>query len=109
MRYAENLINIKQRGRGPIILRKYRRKYGRIGASYTDNLRRRLEALREGESLVTLIYPTCAQRSGFSSECDVVGGFRQVSEDTVTPLICDPRSQNPIGSSDPRSLDPRIQ
>ena len=32
----------------------------------------------EGESLVTLIYPTCAQRSGFSSECDVVGGFRPV-------------------------------
>ena len=44
-RYAENWINIKQRGRGPIILRKYMRKYGRIGASYTDDLRRRLEAL----------------------------------------------------------------
>ena len=40
-RYAENLISIKQRGRGPIILRKY----GRIGASYTDDLGRRLEAL----------------------------------------------------------------
>ena len=45
MEYAENLINIKQRGRGPIILRKYIRKYGRIEASYTDDLGRRLEAL----------------------------------------------------------------
>ena len=24
------------------------------------------------------MYPTCAQRSGFSRECDVVGGFRPV-------------------------------
>ena len=45
MRYAENLINIKQSGPGPIILRKYMRKYGRIGASYTDDLGCRLEAL----------------------------------------------------------------
>ena len=45
MRYAENFINIKQRGRGSIILRKYMRKYGIIGASYTDDLCRRLEAL----------------------------------------------------------------
>ena len=47
MQYVENLINIKRRGRGcgPIILRKYVRKYGRIGASYTDDLGRRLEAL----------------------------------------------------------------
>ena len=37
MEYAENLINIKQRGRGPIILRKYMKKYGRIEASYTDD------------------------------------------------------------------------
>ena len=44
-----NLINIKQRGRGPIILRKYMRKYGRIGASYTDDLRCRLEALYSGK------------------------------------------------------------
>ena len=36
----ENLINIKQRGRGPIFLRKYMRKYGRIGASYTDDIGR---------------------------------------------------------------------
>ena len=45
MEYAENLINIKQRGRGPIILWKHIKKYGRIGASYTDDLGRRLEAL----------------------------------------------------------------
>ena len=38
-------INIKQRGRGPIILRKYVRKYGTIGANYTNDIRRRLEAL----------------------------------------------------------------
>ena len=43
--YTENLINIKQRERSPIILRKYMRKYGKIGASYTDDLGRRLEAL----------------------------------------------------------------
>ena len=43
--YAKKLINMKQKGRGPIILRNYMRKYGRIGASYTDDLGRRLEAL----------------------------------------------------------------
>ena len=32
-----------------------------------------------------------------------------VSEDTVTPGFSDPRSLNPIGSSDWGSLDPRIQ
>ena len=32
-------------GCGPIILRKYMRKYVRIEASYTDDLGRRLEAL----------------------------------------------------------------
>ena len=37
--------NMKQRGRGPIILRKYMSKYGRIGVSYMDDLGRRLEAL----------------------------------------------------------------
>ena len=46
MQYTKDFINIKQKRRCPIIIRTYKRKYGRIGASYTENLGRRLEALR---------------------------------------------------------------
>ena len=38
-------------GRGPIILRNYIRKYGRIEASYTDDLGRRLDALIDAPTL----------------------------------------------------------
>ena len=50
-------INIKQRGPGPIILRKYMRKYGRIAASYMDDLGCRLEALGSCSSLA--VNTTC--------------------------------------------------
>ena len=64
MGYTENVINIKQRGRGLIILRKYMRKYGRIRASFTDDLSRRLVALEVTRSLCILCcHPhTCISR-----------------------------------------------
>ena len=43
--YAENLNTSNKGGVVRQILRKYVRKYGRIGAGYTDDLGRRLEAL----------------------------------------------------------------
>ena len=49
---GKNLINIKQRGHGPIILRKYVRKYERIGVSYTYDLGRRLD----GSSGIFTVY-----------------------------------------------------